>query len=275
MNTLYRQINDSIIVRHNKNEIPYIRVPHFHSQYEIYYNISGAKGFMLDGRIYKCFGHDLIVVPGISAHKVIVKKNVPYERSIINIDNSVFENIEGIYRNKEIFCELKNTSGMIRLREDEHKNYMELIGNYIALEETGNDILKLGAFMNIMAYIKALFLNPAKDIILPDEEVSRTDRIIKLVEENFRDLCVSDVASRLYMNEDYLNRLFKDETGITLKKYITVRKIAEAKKCLYLKKSVKEACFLSGFKDYSNFLRTFKKYEGCTPKKFNGLSEPL
>ena len=34
-------------------------------------------------------------------------------------------------------------------------------------------------------------------------------------------------------------------------------------------KSVKEACFLSGFKDYANFLRTFKKYEGYTPGEFD------
>ena len=80
MNTLYRQLKSNIIVRHNKNEIPYISVPHFHSQYEIYYNISGAKGFMLDGEIYKCFEHSLIVVPEISSHNVIVKKNASYER---------------------------------------------------------------------------------------------------------------------------------------------------------------------------------------------------
>ena len=53
------------------------------------------------------------------------------------------------------------------------------------------------------------------------------------------------------------------------------RKIAEAKKYLYLGISVKEACFLSGFSDYSNFIRTFKNVEGCSPGKFDSLSKPL
>ena len=275
MNTLYRQLKSNIIVRHNKNEIPYISVPHFHSQYEIYYNISGAKGFMLDGEFYKCFAHSLIVVPEISSHKVIVKKNASYERCIINIDKSVFENIEEIYHKKGIFDGIKKSTGMIRLTDDEHQKYMMLINQYINYEKNGDEILMMGTFMNIIAFIKELFNKMERNTVLSDEEISTADKIIKLVEDDFKLLTVSDIASKMYVNEDYLNRLFKDETGITLKKYLTVRKIAEAKKYIYLKKSVKEACFLSGFNDYANFLRTFKKYEGYTPKEVECLSEPI
>ncbi len=275
LNSLYRQISENIIVCHNKNETPYISVPHFHSQYEIYYNISGAKGFMLDGKIYECFGHELIIVPEILAHKVIVKKNVSYERCIVNIDKSVFDNIEKIYKNDNIFGELKYNIGMVRLSDLEHEKYMSLIKEYISLEKSGNEMLMLGEFMNIIAYITEIFHNHQKSTFMSENQISHTDRIIYIVEISFKDICVSDIASKMYMNEDYLNRLFKEETGITLKKYLTIRKLAEAKKHLYLKKSVKEACALSGFGDYSNFLRTFKKYEGYTPKSLHSLSKPL
>ncbi len=275
MNTLYRQIKSNIIVRHNKNETPYISVPHFHSQYEIYYNISGAKGFMLDGEIYKCCEHSLIVVPEISAHKVIVKKNASYERCIINIDKSVFENIEAIYHKEGLFDGLKNSFGMISLSESEHEKYTSLIEQYNHYEKNDDEIMMMGVFMNIIAFIKELFNKNERNTCLSDDEISTADKIIKLVEDDFKILTVSDIASKMYMNEDYANRLFKEETGITLKKYLTMRKIAEAKKYIYLKKSVKEACFLSGFNDYANFLRTFKKYEGYTPKEVDTLSNPI
>ena len=46
--SLYRDAPSPVIVYHNKNERPHVDVPHLHSQYEIYYNIDGAKGFFAD-----------------------------------------------------------------------------------------------------------------------------------------------------------------------------------------------------------------------------------
>ncbi len=275
LNSLYRQLSDNILVCHNKNEIPFISVPHLHSQYEIYYNISGAKGFMLDGSFYKCKGCDLIVVPKICTHKAVVKKNVSYERCIINIDETVLYSIEAIYKNKESLSWLKGGIGMINLSEREHERFMELIKRYNECEKEKNELLMLGAFLNIMAYLTELFKNPQKTEYLSEEDISLADKIIYYVEKNFCDITVSDIASKLFMNEDYIRRLFKSETGITIKQYLIIRKLAEAKKYLYLKKSVKEACVLSGFNDYANFLRTFKKYEGYSPGELEELGEKI
>ena len=75
----YRSTKESIVVLHNKNEIPYIAAPHLHSSYEIYYNIRGAEGFMVGGKAYRCTERNLIVIPKILPHKAIVPKNVEYE----------------------------------------------------------------------------------------------------------------------------------------------------------------------------------------------------
>ncbi|MFR8976128.1 MAG: helix-turn-helix domain-containing protein, partial [Eubacteriales bacterium] len=69
--------------------------------------------------------------------------------------------------------------------------------------------------------------------------------------------------------------LFKEEFGLTPENYLIVRKIAEAKKYLYMGASVKEACFLSGFHNYSNFIRTFKNFEGYSPGNLEKLTDPL
>ena len=47
-----------------------------------------------------------------------------------------------------------------------------------------------------------------------------------------------------------------------------IRKLAETKKYLFLGKSIKEACVLSGFHDYANFIRSFKKSVGVSPGKY-------
>lgn len=275
----FRNLKRGIIVFYNKNEIPFIASPHLHSQYEIYYNISGAKGFMVNGEFYKCGERDLIVIPKVQTHKVIVRKNAEYERCIINIDEYVVDLTEILCHDPNVFVWLKgndkNIPQMVNLSVKQHEEFMGLIKNYNLLEESEEEPELLCAFLSIMSFLKKCFENPKKTEYLEDEFVSYTDRAMRFIEQNFKTASVAELASALFANEDYINRVFKAETGITVNRYLIMRKLAEAKKYLYLGKSAKEACTLSGFRDYANFLRTFKKYEGYSPKELQELTEPL
>lgn len=96
-------------------------------------------------------------------------------------------------------------------------------------------------------------------------ELSYVDTVLKLIEDDYKNITVSDIVKKSYIDKDYLTRLFKQETGMTIKTYIIKRKIKEAKRLLSLGLSVKEASYMAGFRDYSNFCRIFKKYEGYPP----------
>ena len=130
----YKKINENIIVFHNKNETPYITVPHLHSQYEIYYNIHGAKGFMLNGSFFKCNKKDLIVIPKVQTHKVLVRKNIEYERCIINVSDYIIDLIEILCNSKDELLWLKGTDEkipqMVNLSDEQHYFFMNLIDNY-------------------------------------------------------------------------------------------------------------------------------------------------
>lgn len=275
----YRDLKKDIIVFHNKNEIPFISVPHLHSQYEIYYNISGACGFMVNGEFYKCGERDLIVIPKTWAHKAIVKKNVVYERCIINIDEYIVELTEIICRSPNLLSWLKgsdaNMPRMVNLSESGHEEFLSLIEGYNAMEAAGDDLLLFSEFLKLLSFLKRSFENPKKSEYLEEESVSYPEQVMRIIEQSFKTATVADIAARIFVNEDYINRIFKNETGVTVKQYLIMRRLAETKKYLYLGKSAKEACVLSGFRDYANFLRTFKKYEGISPKELEKLTEPL
>ena len=273
----FLNIDKDIIVFHNKDEIPYIAVPHLHSQYEIYYNISGARGFMLNGNFFECTERDMIIIPNVQAHKVIVNKNTEYERCIINVAPNVFELIEILCRSQNIFSWItndSNTAKAVNLSEDEHKEFMSLVFEYNEIKEK-DGLSELKTFLNIILFLKKVFANPQKKDMLDENKLSYSDRVMNIIEHNFKTITVSEIADRIFVNEDYINRLFKEETGQTIVNYLIKRKLAEAKKYIYLGKSVKDACILSGFRDYSNFLRMFKKYEGYCPSELDELSEPL
>jgi len=271
----YRTLKKDIVVFHNKNELPYIPVPHLHSGIEVYYNISGAKGFMVNGNFLKCGNFDLIIVPKVQAHKVLVKKNMPYERCIINISEPVLDILEMLAPSSVDFSFLNEGHKCVNLDEAQHNAFLELTGRYNKYEE--EDGLKaLSVFSELLAFIKMCFeKNTKRQEYLDDSDLSYCDRIMKQIESSFKTASVSEITDRIFVSEDHANRLFREETGMTIKKYLTIRKIAEAKKHIFLGRSAKEACLLSGFGNYANFMRTFKNYEGYSPGELETLSKPL
>ena len=67
-------------------------------------------------------------------------------------------------------------------------------------------------------------------------------------------------------------KIFKEETGTTLNRYITAKRITIAKELLSGGSSVTDACMSCGFRDYSNFLKAFTKAVGVSPKKYAALA---
>ena len=86
-------------------------------------------------------------------------------------------------------------------------------------------------------------------------------------------MTLESVAKASYLSVNQLCRLFSDHCGTTVAKYITSKRITEAKKMLAAGKGVTETAMLCGFGDYSGFIRVFKKNVGVTPGKYKSLSE--
>lgn len=78
-----------------------------------------------------------------------------------------------------------------------------------------------------------------------------------------------EVASQMYLTPDYLSRLFKEEKGITLQKYIHQEKIEKAKHLLATTNlSISIVAQLTGFTHFSHFSMTFRKATGLSPADY-------
>lgn len=271
---MYRGGAAGVIVYHNINERKHIDVPHLHSQYEIYYNIHGAKGFFVNKNFYSCTGHDLFVVPKAQVHKVIVMPDTQYERCIISIDSKITDSINSMPHLGRALdwldCVGHTLPAKVNLNNKDHSVFMQLVEQYNSAKD---ELKRFAVLIDILAFTGSFFktARPVKNIE-PDSIVGKA---LIIIEEKFRDIKISEIAEKLYMNDKHLSKIFKDECGVTLSSYLILRKLAEAKKYLYMGVSVKEVCTLSGFNNYSNFIRTFKKFEGCSPGNIQELSEPI
>lgn len=92
-------------------------------------------------------------------------------------------------------------------------------------------------------------------------------KISNYVETHYAEACtVADIAASLGLERHYLARLYRAQTGKTLKSVITDRRMSEAKKLLGAGASVADAAAMTGYADPFLFSRTFKKVYGVPPR---------
>lgn len=101
-------------------------------------------------------------------------------------------------------------------------------------------------------------------------------QIMEMIETNYmREIRLTDLAKHFYLSANYLSILIKKETGLTFSELLIQKRIALARKMLtetnlpiqYIMEQV-------GYKDYSCFIKLFKKHTGSTPyayRKATGL----
>ena len=132
--------------------------PHIHNHYEIYYNISGAKGFMVNGVFYKCRERDLIIIPRLEAHKVVLdSEEQTYSRCVINIDDRLLSVLEMISPDKESLDWLVGNSTSPRKTTLSLEQHIAFMKNFADYQSCHTREEKLGVIAKILSYLQECF----------------------------------------------------------------------------------------------------------------------
>ncbi|MCL2164428.1 MAG: helix-turn-helix domain-containing protein [Oscillospiraceae bacterium] len=101
-----------------------------------------------------------------------------------------------------------------------------------------------------------------KDIIADTE-------VFILANLSSSNLSVSSLAKRYYLSDDYLNRVFKRERGVSLQQYIIKSRMELAARLLKdYSLSISAISTQCGYSDYSHFVSMFKRFHGCNPSEY-------
>lgn len=95
-------------------------------------------------------------------------------------------------------------------------------------------------------------------------------KVIQYIEKHLdSDLSVTKLAEQVYLNPDYLSRMFKQSKGLTISDYIAALKVQRAKEMLSNPRMlVQDIAKALGFTSAGYFSRFFKKETGQTPQEF-------
>ena len=138
---------------------------------------------------------------------------------------------------------------------------------FIELIDAANTVDEIYAVQNEMlrSYCRKMS-DLSKNRVVSRHIVVAIDYIRSHIQEN---LTVESIADSLSLNSSYLSKLFKQEMGITLSRYIRDQKINVACNMLrHLDESSLTIANYLGFSSQSHFIQVFKKSTGMTPEEY-------
>ena len=96
------------------------------------------------------------------------------------------------------------------------------------------------------------------------------DFVLQYIEKNYMcSLSLNDLSKELYITPNYLTTLFKKETGVSFKKYLTDLRMKKAEELLADPKyKISEITAIIGYENEEYFCRLFKRYHGVTPTEY-------
>ena len=257
---------------------------HIHDCYEVYFSISGGKQFLIDNRVYEFQPGDIFFINQFESHYLSQIDQMTHERVVLSIHPEYLKQLSTNQTDlSHCFTHRSAAFGhRISLTEDEQKQFMYFIHKLSEDWEFGQDILDQAVFLEIMTFLNRAFNSRCAQESEAGQGEAKTalkahhsqiDEILSYINQHLsEDLSITMLAAHFYLSTSYLCKIFKSTTGTTINRYITAKRISRAKALLLKGHSVAETSSLCGFGDYSNFLRSFTKIVGMSPRKYIELS---
>lgn len=250
---------------------------HIHDCFEIYYSVSGGKQFFIDDKYYDIDSGDVFLINNYETHYVMRADLAKLDRIVISVSPQYLQGISSastdltacFTKRDDAFCH------RVHLTTEQRRQFVFLSNKITSVIGFGADIIENAAFAELMVMLIGLINSQNNSNTLSGNKITNEAilNVLNYINDNItKKISVATIAEHFYLSDSYLCRLFKKETGLTINKYITARRISIAKAKLSEGKNVGEACELSGFSDYANFINTFTRMVGLSPKRYQKCS---
>ncbi|MFT4104862.1 MAG: AraC family transcriptional regulator [Lacrimispora sp.] len=250
---------------------------HMHNNHEIYLLLDGHIQYFVENVCYDMTPGNLILFSNREIHKAINTTDKAFTRLVIHVNPAFIRpyctpdtNLLDCFQRKPA------TGNMVLLSGEEYESLSVLART---LEKAiknrctyGSDLTAVTTLIQILILINKAWQKTGSSKTAPRPH--KAQAIMSYIDKNVTSpLTLDSISQALSLDKYYLSHLFKSETKSSIFQYIVVKRVSLAKELLSQGHTVSEACHLSGFNDYSNFIRTFRQTTGYTPGQIKRLNQ--
>lgn len=265
-------LNSDFEIFHLKDSVSREFEFHYHDFHKITIFIKGKVLYVVEGKSYALKPYDIVLVNRSDIHRVQVDNSKPYERIIVYISPSFMED----YNTSEYdlsWCfkkAKKEHSSVLRIHSLEKSSLFRITGR---LEKSFKDNEFAGSlyrqilFLEFMIHLNRAAIKNRVEFLDTEAYNTKIVDIMHYINSHLTEkLDIEDLAKTFYISKYYMMRLFKAETGLTIGNYITCRRLNLARDLIAGGTPITQACFASGFANYSTFSRAYKSEFAEAPR---------
>lgn len=281
---LFRQSSNIHI--HLSTELEeFVGVMHKHKFIEIVYVVSGKAKHVIGEREYSVKRGDVSIINPDEAHAFVPDREFSSEPFVAYdlmftpdfVDSSCLSD-DGFSKlgKSFLFYSLFPDSGDFKERFNLIADCGYELGSVFEKIYDEYKAQRVGYVNLIRLYIAEIVIRLSRKI--EDTENSKLTssqkqivmEIISYIEKNYSIKIHSDeIASKLFFNKNYISRLFKQETGLSIHEFVRKIRMKEAIKRLEETDDIiSDIAVDCGFNDMKSFYQMFKNFAGCTPKAY-------
>jgi AraC-like DNA-binding protein len=259
---------------HNKDEALLEVEYHNHDFYEVFFFISGKVTYIIEGKSYRLRTGDIVLINNKELHKPLIDSGGTYERIVIWIDPEYVAKLCTDSTDLVMCFDSSSRKKYNLLRPSaERSSYLKNIVSKLEKVSSstgyGSSILKHVYLTELIVFLNRAYIDTKDEEIEVDIEYNqKISNIIEFINSNLNeDLSLEKLSAKFYISKYHLLREFKKNIGYTIHHYIQNKRLIMARTLLQQNIKVTEVCMRCGFGDYSNFIRSFKREYGVSPKK--------
>lgn len=237
---------------------------HTHAKAELYYFIKGSGSFHIEGSAYQLEPGDLLLMRPTESHYIEVDTRQPYERKVLqfNMDSLKLLDPSGCL----LAPLLDRKAGKLNLYKP-HRFRGGSCEHYIHTMMSAEPDPRVSIFAGLVPLLHELCGIQTQLKAEPDTEPDSVEyRILRYLNKNIdKQISLDDICQKYYISKSQLCRVFRSCTGVTVKQYLTVKRLVKAKQLIDAGQKPTHIYTQCGFNDYSSFYRAYHKFYGISP----------
>ncbi|MBE7011221.1 MAG: AraC family transcriptional regulator [Ruminococcaceae bacterium] len=235
---------------------------------EILIFLEGNSEFHAEGSVYPLNPFDTVVAHRDEMHRIRhLEPLCRYERIVINIHNSFFTKYDCEEFKKIFVSRPLGANNLISGDIIQKSNIIDIatsIDNILKTDTAVPEIVIRSKLIDLLYTLNKISSNSGTDN--PRNEQLRA--ILIYINENLSSpLTLESIAEKFFITKYHLCHIFKKQTGFSVNKYITHKRILLVRELYSQGKTLLEASFEAGFSNYSNFYKMYKHEMGKSPRE--------
>ena len=268
----YLHNNVTLYYEHDNNPNPSNFTLHTHEAYELYCFLGGNAVYQVEGTPYPLKKGDILILRPLEAHYINLDCTIPYTRLYIYFRPELLDNIDP---QKKLLvpynCRENGTYNLYRAQNPSKSIYSFFIDRIItSVDDEG--LQAITSLLSLLFEIYKAFKNIGKNEIEHSIDYYIINYINKHISE---DISINKLCNEFFISESQLSRIFKKATNTTVWKYVTTKRLMNARQLILSGIPPTTVYSDCGFKDYSTFFRAYKKRYGVPPGRHELAAIPV